>query len=196
MTEFALLAPLLFLLLLGLIDFGRALFYNNELTNAVGQATRIAVLPNNTCNTTFGKPCNSTNVTVGESVCQALRNETTLIAASQWQGCPTTASDSDATPALPTGIAAGTATGGASSCATSACSNDVYVTIEQATVSSANCTDAGWSSESTTATPRNPGNLPIKVTVYYYYQPFTPMIGAFFPKTFRMITTSCGRPEY
>lgn len=54
MVEFALMAPLLFLLLLGMVDFGRALFYANELTNAARDGARVAILQSNPCNTTLG----------------------------------------------------------------------------------------------------------------------------------------------
>ena len=198
MAEFALLAPLIFVLLLGMVDFGRVLFYADELTNAAREGGRVVVLPTNTCNTTFGPPCASTNTNSGETVCQAIRDATQLVSAAEWQGCPNTASSTDATPALPAGVAAGTAAA-TTGAGCSPCQNDVYVTIEQATTTSANCTDSSWSSESVTTTPRGSGtstNLPIKITLYYYYRPFTPMIGQFFPTTFRLVTSTCARPEY
>lgn len=49
MVEFALVAGLLFLLIFGIIDFGRALFLYNNLTNAAREGARVgAVDPNNT----------------------------------------------------------------------------------------------------------------------------------------------------
>jgi hypothetical protein len=48
-VEFALIAPLLFLLLFGIIDFGRALDYYNQVTQLAGQGARAAAvnrLPN------------------------------------------------------------------------------------------------------------------------------------------------------
>ena len=41
-VEFALIAPLLFLLLFGIVDFGRALDYYNQLTQLAGQGARAA----------------------------------------------------------------------------------------------------------------------------------------------------------
>ena len=42
LVEFALLAPLLFLLLFGIVDFGRALDYYNQMTQLAGQGARAA----------------------------------------------------------------------------------------------------------------------------------------------------------
>lgn len=45
--EFALVAPLLFLLLFGIIDFGRALNYYNQITQLAGQGARAAAVNRN-----------------------------------------------------------------------------------------------------------------------------------------------------
>ena len=47
LVEFALIAPLLFLLLFGIIDFGRALNYYNQLTQLAGQGARAAAVNRN-----------------------------------------------------------------------------------------------------------------------------------------------------
>jgi Flp pilus assembly protein TadG len=47
LVEFALIAPLLFLLLFGIIDFGRALDYYNQVTQLSGQAARAAAVNRN-----------------------------------------------------------------------------------------------------------------------------------------------------
>jgi Flp pilus assembly protein TadG len=46
-VEFALIAPLLFLLIFGVIDFGRALDYYNQLTQLAGQGARAAAVNRN-----------------------------------------------------------------------------------------------------------------------------------------------------
>jgi len=51
MVEFVLVAPILFLVLLGIVDFGRAIAYNNEVTNAAREGARVAILASNPCNT-------------------------------------------------------------------------------------------------------------------------------------------------
>ena len=47
LVEFALIAPLLFLLLFGVIEFGRVLNYYNDLTQLSGQGARAAVVSRN-----------------------------------------------------------------------------------------------------------------------------------------------------
>jgi Flp pilus assembly protein TadG len=44
MVEFAIVAPLLFALIFGIIDFGRALFLANNLTSAVREGARLAAV--------------------------------------------------------------------------------------------------------------------------------------------------------
>jgi Flp pilus assembly protein TadG len=46
-VEFALISPLLFLLLFGIIDFGRALNYYNQVTQLAGQGARAAAVNRN-----------------------------------------------------------------------------------------------------------------------------------------------------
>ncbi len=47
LVEFALVAPLLFLLLFGIVDFGRALDYYNQMTQLAGQGARAAAVNRN-----------------------------------------------------------------------------------------------------------------------------------------------------
>ncbi len=47
LVEFALIAPLLFLLLFGVIEFGRVLNYYNDLTQLSGQGARAAIVSRN-----------------------------------------------------------------------------------------------------------------------------------------------------
>jgi len=47
LVEFALIAPLLFVLLFGIIDFGRALDYYNQVTQLAGQGARAATVNRN-----------------------------------------------------------------------------------------------------------------------------------------------------
>lgn len=46
-VEFALVAPILFLLVFGILDFGRALNYYNQLTQLAGQGARAAAVDGN-----------------------------------------------------------------------------------------------------------------------------------------------------
>jgi Flp pilus assembly protein TadG len=47
MVEFALVAPLFFILLMGVFDFGRAIFYYNQLAHAAREAARYAIVLDN-----------------------------------------------------------------------------------------------------------------------------------------------------
>jgi len=51
-VEFALIAPILFLLVFGILDFGRLLNYYNQETQLVGQGARAAAVSRNPCTDT------------------------------------------------------------------------------------------------------------------------------------------------
>jgi Flp pilus assembly protein TadG len=53
-VEFALVAPVLFLLVFGILDFGRALNYYNDLTQLAGQGARAAAVTRNPDGTAIG----------------------------------------------------------------------------------------------------------------------------------------------
>ena len=53
-VEFALIAPILFLLVFGIVEFGRALNYYNDLTQLSGQGARAAVVSRNPDGTAVG----------------------------------------------------------------------------------------------------------------------------------------------
>jgi Flp pilus assembly protein TadG len=54
-VEFALVAPILFLLVFGILDFGRALNYYNDLTQLAGQGARAAAVNRNPDGTAVGQ---------------------------------------------------------------------------------------------------------------------------------------------
>jgi Flp pilus assembly protein TadG len=54
-VEFALVAPILFLLVFGILDFGRALNYYNDLTQLAGQGARAAAVDRNPDGTAIGQ---------------------------------------------------------------------------------------------------------------------------------------------
>jgi Flp pilus assembly protein TadG len=61
-VEFALIAPVLFVLVIGVMDFSRALNYYNDLTQLAGQGARAAAINRNPDETAIGSapaPCNS-----------------------------------------------------------------------------------------------------------------------------------------
>ena len=53
-VEFALVAPILFLLVFGILDFGRALNYYNDMTQLAGQGARAAAVVRNPDGTAIG----------------------------------------------------------------------------------------------------------------------------------------------
>ncbi len=170
-VEFALVAPLLFLLLFGIVDFGRAMFYQNEVTNAAREGARIAILASNPCNTVYGDPgggCDKTSSPAGPTVCSAIEGSATLI--SDWS-----CSEGGF---LPTSPRPGWA----------------YVEVDQAPNPSATC--PGAVGGTAVATPRSAGNLLITVTIRYYFRPITPIVGALFPSSFYLSSSVCARDEY
>jgi Flp pilus assembly protein TadG len=54
-VEFALVAPILFLLVIGILDFGRALNYYNDLTQISGQGARAAAISRNPDGSSIGQ---------------------------------------------------------------------------------------------------------------------------------------------
>jgi Flp pilus assembly protein TadG len=66
-VEFALIAPVLFLLVFGIIEFGRALNYYNDLTQLAGQGARAAAVSRNPDSTAVGTAnadCPANNQTI------------------------------------------------------------------------------------------------------------------------------------
>ena len=66
-VEFALIAPLLFFLVFGIVEFGRALNYYNDLTQLAGQGARAAVVNHNPDGTPVGTAnadCPANNQTI------------------------------------------------------------------------------------------------------------------------------------
>lgn len=66
-VEFALVAPLLFFLVFGIIEFGRALNYYNDLTQLAGQGARAAIVSRNPDGTAVGTAnadCAANNQTI------------------------------------------------------------------------------------------------------------------------------------
>ena len=64
-VEFALVAPILFLLVFGILDFGRALNYYNDVTQLAGQGARAAAVIRNPDGTAIG----ATSGTVDNADC-------------------------------------------------------------------------------------------------------------------------------
>lgn len=170
-------APLLFLLAFGIIDFGRAMYYQNEITNAAREGARIAILGTNPCNAVYGPatasgacPAAGADTPAGPSVCSAIEGNASLIG--NW-------SCGDVAPVntIPATGKPGYA----------------YVEVDQSSPLTNSCPSLGLANATT---PRSGGNLLIMVTIHYYFRPITPIVSAFFPATFYLSSSVCARDEY
>lgn len=156
MTEFALLAPFLFLFLFGIVDFGRAVYYYVTVTQAANEGARVAII---------GEPpdyLQSTNAQVLASV------EKHAIIANLGDPCPNGPIPSNPVPPANQGY--------------------VYITEYPAPTSyeanpPPNAPGAEPSGKNASPPPAgcNPvsdaaGNVPLQVTVYYNFQPITPLL--------------------
>lgn len=59
LVEFVLIFPILFFLITGFLDLGRAVFYYSSLNNAVSEATRYAIVHKTDLNNAFITPTNN-----------------------------------------------------------------------------------------------------------------------------------------
>ena len=188
LVEFALVSPLLVMLVFGIVDFGRAIYYENAITNAAREGSRVAILPDNPCNTVYGgtpanssggsPSCGASGGSGGTTVCGAVEGEASIVG--HWS-C----------------TEGGTLPSGAGTADTAYVEVDQYQnesTLPPCTVPSPNTgANAVVVSQST---PRSSGNYPVAVTVRYYYRPLTPFLSSFFPSSFYIASTSCVRQEY
>lgn len=179
LVEFALVGPILLMLVFGCIDFGRAYFHMNQLSNAAREGMRLAILQDHVCNTLDGplSSCTgSSSVSNETTVCQSILNEGDLISTSDWH-----CTEGGTLPASGTGTA-----------------GNAYVEIDQfpANGSSTVACDTSAGVTPTQTTPRSAGNRSIEVKIDYYFRPATPIFGQLFPSSFHLEATSCGRAEY
>lgn len=177
MVEFALVGPLLFVLVFGCVDFGSAYYHENQLTNAAREGVRLAILQDHVCNTLNGplSSCTGSSTVSNEtSVCQSILNEGALIATANWH-----CTEGGTLPANGSGAA-----------------NNAYVEIDQFPANGSSTTACDSSVTPTASTPRSSGNRSIEVKIDYYFRPLTPVFGSLFPSSFHLEATSCGRAEY
>jgi len=177
LVEFALVGPILLLLVFGCIDFGRAYYHMNQLNNAAREGMRLAILQDHVCNTLDGplSACTGSSSVSGETtVCQSILNEGDLISTSNWH-----CTEGGTLPASGTGTA-----------------GNAYVEIDEFAASSSSTVACDSSLSSSATTPRGSGNLSIEVKIDYYFRPITPIFGQLFPSSFHLEATSCGRAEF
>lgn len=169
--------PVLFMVTFGCIDFGRAYFHSNQLTNAAREGVRLAILQDHVCNTLNGplSPCSgSSSVSNETSVCQSILNEGALISSASWH-----CSEGGTLPASGTGAA-----------------GNAYVEVDQFPANASSTVACDSAATPSATTPRGAGNRSIEVKIDYYFRPITPVFGNLFPSSFHLEATACGRAEY
>jgi len=93
LTEFALVLPVFLLILMGIIDFGRAVYAYNTLANASRAGVRLAIvdqsataITNRARTTAIGLPAGDVAVTVGAAACSpTMRSRTSVTVSYQWR---------------------------------------------------------------------------------------------------------------
>jgi Flp pilus assembly protein TadG len=166
-TEFALIAPLLLLLLFGILDFGRGVYYLVTLDQAVNEGARVAIRAPTPPNPDFFAPNN-------DQVYQAVKAEAPALVLNK-ATCFNGPIDTSSNPAIPanTGWIYVTAPAGAAPSGTPP--------------SPANAPGGQPAAASTGTCQRvvpagiTPGqsNVPLQVTIKFNFVPVTPLIGQF-----------------
>jgi hypothetical protein len=156
LTEFALVAPILFFILFGIVDFGRAVYYYVTISQAANEGARVAIV---------GEPPDYLQSTDADVIAAVLKHS---IAAQLGDPCPNGPIPSSPSPPANTGY--------------------VYVTAYppynyQETPSprpnapgaqgqlASSYTSAGCDQVNAAS-----GNTPLQVTIYYNFQPITPLL--------------------
>lgn len=151
MTEFALVAPILFFMLLGIVDFGRAVYYYVTISQAANEGARVAIV---------GEPpdyLQSTN----SDVIAAVQHH--AIAASLGDPCPNGPIPSSPSPSANTGYVYITA-------------YPPMSTVEPTPRPNAPGAEHGTNPAGCDAVNDAAGNTPLQVTIYYNFQPITPLL--------------------
>jgi Flp pilus assembly protein TadG len=169
LAEFALSAPLIFLIALGIADLGRAFYYQEAVANAARQALRIAVLDvqeatgDSACSSSHGSTATATTTLPPPSATLAtIGNEASL------------ESTSNGTPS-------GTSISGATLSVTWHCDHSDKA-ITNATATSLD--------------PSDTGSAAIEVKVTYPMNLITPFLGTFIASPVNIVTDDFGRAQY
>jgi Flp pilus assembly protein TadG len=81
LVEFALILPLLLLVLIGIIDFGRALFVYSEVSNAAREAVRYAAVNSDDCNEIANRARSMFSLAPSDSIAVSIFVETPILLA-------------------------------------------------------------------------------------------------------------------
>ena len=195
MPEFALVAPILFLIIFGIFDFGRAIYFYVSSQQAANEAARVAIQgepflglppyqPPTTTVSLQGAIKNLKGVSLAEAPAAECPNGlinqsgdlydlTTIPANTGWMFLtdPETPAASTSQPWVETNVGAANAPGG-------------------------DAPDLGGTRACPLGVNPASGNQPLQVTVFFHYQPVTPLIGTFFGNRLILVAYSVYRTEY
>src|SRR5579859_5428411 len=186
MTEFSLIAPILLLVLFGILDFGRGMYYLVTIDQAVNEGARVAIRAPTPPNPDFFAPNNAQVISAVKSEAPAL-----VINAPTCLNGPI---DTSANPAIPanTGWIYITSPGGAAPSGTPA--GPANAPGGQAAAA------AVGSCYQVVPAGITPGqvNVPLQVTIKFNFAPVTPLIGQFLASGHPWILTGYAvyRTEY
>ena len=152
LTEFALVAPILFLLLFGIVDFGRAIYVYVTIQQAANEGARVAII---------GEPPDYLQATNAQVITAVQKH---AIDATLGDPCPNGPIPSSPNPPVNSGY--------------------VYVTayppfnyVESPSPRpNAPGAEPGPDPAGCDAVNAASGNIPLQVTIYYSFQPITPLI--------------------
>lgn len=190
MTEFALVAPLLLLLLFGILDFGRAVYYLVTIDQADNEAARVAVRAPTPPNPDFYAPNNA-------QVVSALRSEAPALVINSPACINGLASGQFDTsvPQANSGYVYVTAPGGAAPTGTSP-----YFSPANAPGGEPATSGATGACSQVVPAGVTPGqtNVPLQVTIRFNFVPVTPLISNFVDAGHPLILTGYAvyRTEY
>jgi Flp pilus assembly protein TadG len=189
MTEFALVAPVLLLVLFGILDFGRAVYYFITIDQAVNEGARVAIRAPTPPNPDFYAPSNDQVVTVVKSQAPAL-----LLAKPACMNGLASGSFDASKPAANTGYIYVTAPGGQAPAGTAPSYAPANAPggepAAAPTGSCARVVPAGITPGQT--------NVPLQVTIRFNFVPVTPFIGQYIAASSPLILTGYAsyRTEY
>lgn len=151
LTEMAFVAPIVFFMIFGVVDFGRAIYYYVTISQAANEGARVAII---------GEPpdyLQSTNAQVLNAV------QSHAIAASLGDPCPNGPIPSSPTPPANSGYIYITA-------------YPPYNYVEPSPRMDAPGAEPGPDPAGCDAVNDAAGNVPLQVTIYYNFQPITPLL--------------------
>jgi Flp pilus assembly protein TadG len=215
MVEFALVSPLLLLLVFGLIDFGRIIQANTTVAEAARMAVRQAAANADSTDQPYGtadsNPCSGTAFTSGATGHGCLTNGriratvASILSSGNLDGNPTLRAGVDATSCTTTSLpAAGLAnvcvnpdeSGTAPGAALTTCATATTSLGHQPKAGELGTRKEEWTTPKFKGAAGVPGCYLIQVTVIYTYRPFTGLLQRAIGTQVRLSSSSATIAEY